>query len=341
MREILRRASRRTLSVSVLLLLWSLGSFLLLPGLAFLALLDLVAPMRPWARVRAVLSIQWILTCEVLGVLVSLLVWLAFLVHRKGQRFLRHNTAVQRVWTDSLFAGCRWIYSMSVEAEGLESVGRGPLLFFVRHASLVDTVLTAALLANPHRLRLRYVLKDELLFDPCIDIVGNRLPNAFVSRGEDSERDIAKVRELAKGLADDEGVLIYPEGTRFSPKKLEKVKARLLADPRFGERVQRFVGLLPPRPGGALALLTAAPDVDLVLLAHSGLEGAATLRDFWRGELVGTRLRISARRIRASEIPVEARQELGWLLDRWLEMDHWLSQTGSRVGQAREHDPQP
>ena len=31
-------------------------------------------------------------------------------------------------------------------------------------------------------MRPRYVLKDDLLIDPCLDIVGNRLPNHFLDR---------------------------------------------------------------------------------------------------------------------------------------------------------------
>ena len=64
--------------------------------------------------------------------------------------------------------------------------------------------------AIPFGVRLRYVLKKELLFDPCLDIVGNRLPNYFVDRGgQDSERARRGVAELVRDLGPDEGALIY------------------------------------------------------------------------------------------------------------------------------------
>jgi hypothetical protein len=57
-----------------------------------------------------------------------------------------------------------------------------PVIVFLRYASVADTLLPAVFLANPNGLKLRYVLKHELLLDPCLDIVGNRLPNSFVQR---------------------------------------------------------------------------------------------------------------------------------------------------------------
>ena len=41
-----------------------------------------------------------------------------------------------------------------------------PVIQLVRHASTADTILCAGVIANRRRLRLRYVLKRELLWDP-------------------------------------------------------------------------------------------------------------------------------------------------------------------------------
>ncbi len=326
LREHLRRLRRRAITIPVLVIVTSLLIASLGLVLPLLALADVARPIRPWARCRALLSITWIAFCEVVGVVGAFALWLFFGVHRSRERFQRQNSALQRAWTTALFAGARWIFQMRVEASGLEEARGGPVILLVRHASLVDTVLTAAVLANPYRLRLRYVLKDELLSDPCIDIVGNRLPNAFVSRSAKSNVDIRQVRSLAKNLQSDEGVLIYPEGTRFSPTKLRNVQARLADDPIAGPHAAALRRVLPPRPGGTLTLLQNAPEADVVVLAHTGLEGAATLGDFWRGELVGTTLRIRATRYAAQEIPPEARLNPQWLIERWREVDEWLGQ---------------
>jgi len=298
----------------------------LAPVLALLALMDLLRPTRPWARCRAVLAITWIAVCEVVGVFVAFLSWVLFLFHRNSERFLRHNTALQRGWTSALFAGSKRIFGIEVRAEGLEEASQGPIILLVRHASLVDTVLTAAVLANPVRLRLRYVLKDELLNDPCIDIVGNRLPNAFVSRGLDPKEDVARVRGLARALEEDEGALIYPEGTRFSKRKLEKVRARLADNPVLGPFSAELQHVLPPRLGGALALFEEAPTVDVVVLAHTGLEGAATLADFWGGALVGSIVNVRVQRFRAEDMTADDREQPDWLLQRWREVDAWVGE---------------
>lgn len=325
-REHLRRIRRRSLTIPALLAIATLLVASLPGAIPLLAALDLVRPTRSWARCRALLSLSWIACCEVVGVIASLALWLVFLVHGNRRRFLAHNSALQRAWTQALFAGARKIFKMRLEISGLDAAKDGPFILLVRHASLVDTVLTAAVLANPSRLRLRYVLKDELLNDPCIDIVGNRLPNAFVSRTSKLAQDITKIRCLAKDLEADEGVLIYPEGTRFSPSKLRKLQARLASDPIAGPYAAQLQHVLPPRPAGTLSLLQAAPEVDVVVLAHKGLEGAATLGDFWRGELVETTLKVAAWRVPASDIPPEARENPQWLLQRWQEVDTWIAE---------------
>lgn len=318
------RLKRRVVTIPFLGMIWVGLLAALVPALFLLAIFDLLRPTKPWARCRAVLAITWIATCEVLGVIAAFLLWLAFLVHRNRLRFLRHNSVLQRVWTNTLFSGSRRIFSMRLQVEGLDLAKKGPFLILVRHASLVDTVLTASVLANPHQLRLRYVLKDELLRDPCIDIVGNRLPNAFVSRGSKLGPEVARVRALACDLGAEEGVLIYPEGTRFSSAKLKKVQKRLAKDPVLGPSVSQLRHVLPPRPSGTLALLQAAPDLDVVIVAHKGLEGAATLSDFWRGDLVGVTVKVDIKRIVATDIPPEARLDPSWLYEQWLEVDAWV-----------------
>jgi hypothetical protein len=70
----------------------------------------------------------------------------------------------------------------------------------LRHASIGDTLLASALVGRPHGIFwLRYVLKRELLWDPCLDVVGNRLPHVFVDRA--SDRFAARDRACAGARA--------------------------------------------------------------------------------------------------------------------------------------------
>jgi 1-acyl-sn-glycerol-3-phosphate acyltransferase len=177
--------------------------------------------------------------------------------------------------------------------------------------------------------RLRTVLKRELLWDPCLDIVGQRIPNAFVGRdGKDSAGEIAKVEGLARSLGDGDGVLIYPEGTRFSPQKLQSVRAKLEAahdagrgDVRVRDLARTLTHVLPPQLGGVMAALAAATTADVVICTHVGFDGIRTFSDLVRGTLVRRHVRVHFRRLPRSVIPVDADARVAWLLGEWREVD--------------------
>ena len=320
--------SRRALSVPLyvaLALLYFGGAPLWLLAAAVADVV--VGPRRVWPRTRALGFFGLYLACEVAGVGIAAALWVATLGGRVvgPARYLEANAALQRWWSGALFEGSVWLFSMKVHVEGLELARRGPLLVFVRHASTADTVLAAALVANPSRLLLRYVLKRELLWDPCLDIVGRRLPNAFVDRtGARSRGEVDAVARLGRDLDARSGVLIYPEGTRFTDEKLARgVQAlREQKQERLVAIASGFRHVLPPRLGGPLALLEAAAGVDLLLLEHTGFEGAATFARLWSGGLVGASIRVRLRRFEAHTIPAAQRDE--WLFERWAEMDRWI-----------------
>ena len=193
---------------------------------------------------------------------------------------------MQSLWARTLFTGVTRLFSMRVDVAGAEAVRRGPLFLFSRHASRLDTLLPAVFAAHPYTLRLGHVMKRELLWDPCLDIVGQRTRNAFVRRGSDArDEEIALLRQLAAAIEEHDGVLLFPERTRFSPAKRERALAHLVATKQFArlERAKHFQYVLPPRRGGALALLETRPDVDVAFLAHAGFEGTASLNEIWRG----------------------------------------------------------
>jgi 1-acyl-sn-glycerol-3-phosphate acyltransferase len=279
--------------------------------------------------------------CETLGLLASGALWVACGGGRavSRQRWERWNFALQRVWAGALFAAVRRIYSLSLEVEGDAEVGDGPLLVFVRHASLADTLLPCNLLSIRHGLRLRYVLKRELLFDPCLDIVGQRLPNVFVQRGSgDGKREIDSIRRLAADLGDDEGLLIYPEGTRFSPARRARALERIAAtgETERLERARSLRCLLPPRTGGPQALLETRPDADVLIVGHVGLDGLTKLHDFADGSLVGRQLQVRFHRVPAAEIPGERPARIEWLDAEWARLDAWIQTKLESDAQSEE-----
>jgi 1-acyl-sn-glycerol-3-phosphate acyltransferase len=294
---------------------------LLLP-LALVADLLRAAGRRSFVSVRLLLFGVCFLITEVIGLVLLLFVWLSS-PWRPALRAAR-TWPVQRWYTAMHFHALRVIFRLRFELTGEDAATPGPVLVLVRHASVIDSLVPAVFLANVHHIRLRYVLKRELLVDPCLDLAGHWLPNRFVSRdGVDTAREVDAVRSLKAGLEPDEGVSLYPEGTRFTAAKRRRAIERLSGAARA--RAERLQHLLPIRPGGALALLDAPPACDVLFVGHHGLEGFAHVADILRGELVGQTVRLRFWRVPAASIPAQPAARLEWLAQEWQRMDDWLS----------------
>ncbi len=286
--------------------------------------------------------VTFYLVCELAALSICAGLWLVRPIARwDAARWIALHYRLQDAWGTALLGAVVRLFDLRLEIEELgagpnESRARldeGPYLLLLRHASAGDTLLASALLGRRHGVQLRYVLKRELLWDPCLDVVGNRLPHAFVDRASgDSQREIAEVQALARGLSRRDGVLIYPEGTRFSEAKRARVLERLAreGDEKQLEYARSLHSVLPPRTGGTLGLLEAAPHADIVLCAHTGFEGAATLAQIWRGELLHQTIRVRFQRIPRASIPTSRDAQADWLRERWQEIDAWLASQRTR-----------
>ena len=312
-------------------------AFALLISLAPLLLPTLVVAdllrQTPLALSRTFLFAIHYFACEVLGILVSSWLWLRHRVFgkRDPEGWIASHYRLQWWWADTLLSGACFLFGLRIEVEGEDVVprGDGPFHLLVRHVSVGDTLLAAVYLSRRHGHRLRYVLKRELLWDPCLDIVGQRIPNCFVDRGgEDSEGEIARVRALAADLGPSDGVLIYPEGTRFTPQRRAAVleKARRPGREELLARAEALEHVLPPRTGGTLALLDERPDVDVVVCMHVGFDGTMRLTDLVSGALVGTTVRVRFDRISADTIPRDGEGRSRWLFDLWTDVDRWVGE---------------
>lgn len=300
-----------------------------------------VATGRPWTLTRTLVFFVWYLACEIVGVAASAAIWLASGVWAGAgrERFLAWNYALQRQWARALGRGGFRIFDIRLDVhEHGYRFGERPVLLFVRHASTADTILAALVISVPHGTRLRYVLKRELLWDPCLDIVGNRLPNVFVVRDSaHTQREVAAVGALANGMGPGDGVLIYPEGTRFSRAKKERIVARLRAEGRETEarEAESLRHVLRPRWGGALALLDAAPDADVLFLAHTGFEGSASFDRFFNGGLIGRTVHATLHAVKAADVPRDPAARRAWLMDEWRRVDDFID----RHQDARDRPP--
>ena len=158
--------SRRALTVPVYLLLAAVvlvtAPLWVIVGFVWDALAG-AARRRPRTRALAFFALYF--GCEAAGILAATGLWIVTLGGRVGglRRWIELNAALQRRWSDALFFGSLRLFSMKLSTEGLDLAQIGPFLLFVRHASMADTVLAAAFVANPGHLLLRYVLKLSLI----------------------------------------------------------------------------------------------------------------------------------------------------------------------------------
>jgi 1-acyl-sn-glycerol-3-phosphate acyltransferase len=328
----LQRWPRRAVTIPLYVILFALALVLLPLTAAVAVVFDALRDSR-WALSRCVLFFVFYLGCEVIGIAVSTALWVARIAIDRP-RYLTWNFRVQCWWARTLFAGAERLFGVHLQVKGLDQLKTGPILLFMRHASVGDTVLPAVLVSSRQGIRLRYVMKRELLWDPCLDIVGNRLPNYFVRRGSrDSAREIAAVRRLADHLSPDEGVFIYPEGTRFNRERQRRALDRIRrhGDVDLVSRAEQLRHVLPPRLGGTTALLDAETGADVVFCVHFGLDGIRRFQELLGGELIDRNIEVEFWRVPASSIPKDRDARIGWLYDQWSRVDEWV---GRRAGAA-------
>jgi len=325
-----KRFVRRARGIAIESLAFVLVTALLPVLLPVGALVDLVLWLRTrkhWMALRLVAMAWWFLFGELRGILSFGAIFLAG-GWRDTPARRRRVYALRRSWAAQHIAGIRVIFRLKIEVEGVEDVAPTPVLMLIRHASIIDNMVPDAIAARPHGLGLRYVIKRELRMLPTIDIGGSWVPTNFVRRGStDVEAELVELRKLAIDLEPHEGILIYPEGTRWTPAKLaraqEKIRER---QPEIAPLADRLVNLLPPRLGGPVALLEAARGTDVVVCGHVGLDGFEYVSDIWAGGLVGTTVRVRFWRYPASEIPEGREAMTAWLYERWLELDAWVGE---------------
>jgi 1-acyl-sn-glycerol-3-phosphate acyltransferase len=285
---------------------------------------------KPWMAVRLVAMAWWFLLGELRGLagLARVYVSTGGPLRRDSLRRRRLVYELRIRWARGHLAGLRTLFRLSFEVEGLDLAAPGRALVFMRHASIIDGVLPDAFIGHAHGLGLRFIIKRELQVLPTMDIGGRWVPTIFVRRqSADTDAEVAEVRRLAHDLGEDEAVLIYPEGTRYTPEKLARAQA-LIAErqPGVAPLAARLRNVLPPRLGGPLALLDESPETDVVVFGHVGLDGFEYIRDVWRGGLVGTTVRLRFWRHPASTVPATNAGQVEWLYERWLELDEWVGE---------------
>ncbi|WP_113702029.1 1-acyl-sn-glycerol-3-phosphate acyltransferase [Nonomuraea lactucae] len=202
-----------------------------------------------------------------------------------------------------------------------------PVIVLSRHAGPGDSFLLIHHLLAVYGRRPRIVMKAALQLDPSLDVVINRLPNAFVPRGPGKNGIIQEIRRLASTMDELDALVIFPEGGNFTPRR-RRLAIRRLEEKGLAEEAARardMDHLLPPRPGGAIAAIEACPSADVVFVAHTGLDDLATISDVWRRLPFTAHITAQWWRVSAERIPRDREARIRWLYDQWQRIDAWIS----------------
>jgi 1-acyl-sn-glycerol-3-phosphate acyltransferase len=260
---------------------------------------------------------------ETLGLMSAVVLWVTG--QAKNQDL---NYRLQKWWTRGVIGALMMTVGLRIDVEGAEKLGDGPFIALCRHASLADSIMSAWVFVTKSHLRPRYVLKKELQLDPCLDVVGHRLPNYFLNRqSTDVSSELQGLAQMAEGLAHRDIAVIFPEGTRANDVKRARILERLRE--RSPERAQRLKGLqylMAPKTAGVSALLSAVPNAKVVTMWHSGFDGMDTFRGIVK-HLAKSAVRVQVRVVEHQRATVATGEAfVAWLDDQWIAMDTAVAQ---------------
>ena len=208
---------------------------------------------------------------------------------------------------------------IEIDSASMAALTPGPVIVLCRHVNIVDASLPT-LLYQRLGYRTRGVIMAELLADPGFDLIYARTGSVFIPRDNGPEA-IAMIREIVKSVDSTTAVVIFPEGRLFRPDRLERATARLaLENPERAARLASLGHVLPPRPGGVLALLDSVP-VDVVVISQRGLDQFASFTDLAKAVPLRDPIRITAWRIPVDQIPTGDAERITWLDEQWLLVD--------------------
>ncbi len=191
--KLARRTITMTLHVLFTVLWWTLAPL----ALPVLVVADLLRG-TPLLWTRFYLMIGLIIFGQTWGMGLLFGSWL---LSGFGHNYARNNRLSMRCqgyWADWNVRAQSWIYGITYHVEGSELLRNGPTLFLVGHTSINDTILPIGLITYPHGVRLRIVLKAELIYAAIVDAIGHRLPVAFCKRASGSrEKGLSAIRLAA------------------------------------------------------------------------------------------------------------------------------------------------
>ena len=177
------------------------------------------------------------------------------------------------------------------------------------------------------------MLKAALQRDPGIDLLLNRLDCYFLPSSSGAGEDkVEAVRDLALSLQPREALLIFPEGGNWTPKRHERA-VRWLRRHGQAERAAEAEELehVLRRDRGVVATLSACPDLDVVVMAHTGLDLLVSPWDVWAALPIDHQpMTVHWWVTSAADVPRDPADILPWIDDVWADVDAWIEAESGR-----------
>ena len=318
---------RRTLAIAWMTCAFAFVATAFLPLFGLCALFDLTRG-GSWIATRTLVFVFWYLACEIAGVLSALIVRIAGAASPHEARNLERNHALARSWLEVVGRLSLATFGVRVRLDDdAPTFGDRPLVVISRRVSRCDALLAAMVVSAPLGIHWHHILGRELRWRPFVDIVGGRLPNVFVRRESSlGARDLARIAAVARSLGPGDAILVHAERERFSAARKARAVSRLREQGR--DRAAREATwlrhLMPPRTDILDAILEAAPDADVVFLAHTGLEATTSFVRVLRGGLAGKTIHARRKVVSWLDVPQGREARHAWIMKRWREMDEYI-----------------
>ncbi|SRR6266702_401129 len=321
----------------------ALAVVVLSPLLALLILgFEMLGRVRPGRR-RGLRLLQFALiwlTAETAALFMCLGLWIAsgFGGRLRTEPYQSRHYAIMQWYLDRIYHAATSRFGVRIEVDEPELTTEEqaarlarPVIVLSRHAGPGDSFLLVRHLLSVYGRRPRIVMKATMQLDPGVDVVTNRLPNVFIHPGRTGEKVFTEqIERLARGLDRAGALVIFPEGGNWTPGRWQRGIRRLerLGRSDLAARAREMPNVLAPRPGGALAAITACPDSDVIFVAHAGLDRLVSVGDVWRSMPMDQVIHAKWWRIPAGQVPRSAGHEaqVQWLYDWWQRIDSWISE---------------
>ncbi|CAN5839618.1 lysophospholipid acyltransferase family protein [soil metagenome] len=323
--RILRRLVLAPLVMVICLAWMAVSPILLLVALSYGLIFD-----RKLRAARIVAFATVYSFYEVVSIAALLGLWIA-----SGAGLGMHTEGMQRIhfgymrwWLKRISRAAGRFFKLRIAIEDPPARKEGPILVFSRHAGPGNSLMLVGTMMIGYRRLPRIVMLAKLQWDPFFDIIGNRLPNRFI-RHDPSERSrsLAAIGELAAETKGQGAFVLFPEGRDFTHTLRTRAIAALRRKGHLEEadKAELMRRVLPPRHNGVMAAVKAAPDADVVFVAHTVLEDVGSFKQIY--QRIPFERPVAARywRVPPSEVPTEQEALIDWLYSWWARIDEWIN----------------